>query len=227
MKKILALSALSVITLTGILRSFAGDPKTAVAVQPPKDMKAEARKNDSIAYFNVEVESNLHAYQGDTNEILLYNGIKLHFNKITRLSLPRGAGFTLPDSSYQRFQYDLLELEISGTNTTAADVKLDGSEPVFVSLKLFCPDNYKGYPSQYVLSFGSYYLKTEPQQTEKMNSVYIASHEFLDKTYKPGQTKTFSGIIVAVPKSIKRFDKLVIYNREFGQNRSYGCPIRL
>lgn len=224
MKKFVVLTALALFCVDSVFSVFAGDPKSAPLAA--KDPKAEAKKNDSIAYFNLETESNLHTYSADTNEILLYNGIKLHFNKITRLQLPRGAGFTLPDSSYQRFQYDLLEMEISGTNTTSADVKLDGSEPVFVSLKLYCPDNYRAYPSQYVLSFGSVYLKMEPQQSEKMNAVYIASHEFLDKTYKAGQTKTFSGIIVAVPKTIKRFDKVEVFTREFGQNRSYACPLR-
>ena len=147
---------------------------------------------------------------------------------MVRLPIPRGANFILPDSAFSKSSYDLAEVEITATNTTASEIKLDGSEPVFVSLKFYSAGtNWRAYPSQKVLSLGSYYLLTEPQQMEKMNTVYKESNDFLDRTYKPGQTKTFRGIVVALPKSVRHIDRIVVYTREFGQNKSYGCPAKL
>jgi hypothetical protein len=205
---------------------LAGDNKNILV---SKDPRGDARIKDSLSYLNLQTETATYIFQGDeSNAILLPNGLKVSLKGITRLPIPRGVMVTLPDTFSQKFTYELAELEISATNTTAADIKLDGSEPVFVSLRLFSKENsWKSYASQYSLSFGSVYLKMEPQQTEKMNLVYTTSHDFLDMTYKPNQTKVFKGIIVPVPKSVKTFDYLVLYTREFGQNRSYGCKIKL
>ncbi len=209
------------------LHIYAGDNRQTSSFS--KDPRADARIRDSIAYLNLQTETATYIYQGDEiNSILLPNGLKLVLKSISRLPIPRGISVALPDTFSQKFTFELAELEISATNTTAADVKLDGSEPVLVSVKLFSTENnWKSYASQYALCFGSVYLKMEPQQTEKMNQVYAASHEFLDMTYKPNQTKLFRGMIVPVPKSVKHFDYLVVYTREFGQNRSYGCSIKL
>jgi hypothetical protein len=223
------INAFLILVSFAIYSVFAGDPKKPLpAAATPRDVKAETRLKDSITYFKLTNEEGTYEVQNDTNTILLPNGLKLTFVKLTRLPVPRAVNVTLPDSFSQKSAYELGELEITATNTTSADIKLDGSEPVFVSLKLFSAENgWKGYPSQYSLSFGSYYLKTEPQQTEKMNAIYIASHDFLDKTYKAGQTKSFNGIIIPIPKAVRHFDRLVLYTREFGQNRSYGCPANL
>ncbi|MDB5226803.1 MAG: hypothetical protein JWN78_996 [Bacteroidota bacterium] len=229
MKKVIF--SLCIIILTGIFSVHAGDnsKKPSPPVAAPKESKEELRKKDSIAYFNLTNDAGLYSYQADdTNQVLLPDGIKLKFVKIVRLPIPRGANFILPDSSFSRSSYDLAELEMTGTNTTTSDVKLDGSEPVFVSLKFYSAvTNWKAYPSQKVLSLGSYYLLTEPQQTEKMNTVYKESNDFLDRTYKAGQTKTFRGIVVALPRSVRHIDRIVVYTREFGQNKSYGCPAKL
>jgi hypothetical protein len=208
--------------------SFAGDSKKAAPVAAPKDMKEETLQKDSIAYSNLETSSGTYEYQTDTNSILLPNGLKISFNRVARLRVPRGITLSLPDPFSNKMDYELGELEISATNTGSAEIKLDGSEPVFVSLKLYSSDNgHRSYASQYSLSSGSVYGKMEPAQMEKQNAIYIATNDFLNKSYKAGQTKTFTGIIVPVPKSVRKFDHLVLYTREFGQNRSYGCPAHL
>ena len=211
-----------------ILQAGDNNKKTPAIIAAPKDLKAEARIKDSITYFNLTNDAGLYTYQTDTNDVLLYNGVKLHFVKTTRLPVPRGVFFTYPDTTLPRSAYDLVELEMTATNTNSTEVKLDGSEPLLVSVKLYSTENnWKAYPSQYVLSFGSFYLRIEPPQPEKMNAVYIESHDFLDKTYKAGQIKNCKGIVVAIPKTVRHFDRIVVYTREFGQNRSYGCPGKL
>ncbi len=206
-----------------IMNAGAKPPVTTTA---PVDKTAEQRKKDSIIYASLVTNSNLYTFQETENEVLFSNGLKIKFGKMTRFPIPRGVPVIIPDTITQRFNYELAELEISATNTTTHDIKIDPSEAVFVSLKLYSPDNaFKAYSSQFALSMGSVYLKTEPAQPDKSKAIYDESQKFFSLPYKPGETKTCHGIIVCLLKSAK-IDKLVVTTKEFGQNVMYGCPAK-
>lgn len=204
---------------------FAGDPKTVPAPPPTKEQQ---RATDSVAYSKLEQDAPKYSYQSTSNEVILSNGMKVTFVKLHRFSIPRGVGVVIPDEASQRFVYELAEVEMTATNLNDYEVKIENSEALFVSLKLYSKENgYKAYTSQYPLSFGSVFLKTEPIQNERMSATYKSANEFFNQSYKPGQTKTTKGIIVAVPKAVKEFDRIVVNTKEFGQNISYGCPASL
>lgn len=219
-----------VLLVSGLGLGFlkAGNKPPEPAPAPVVDKTAENRKKDSTAYQNLVNNSNTHNYQESVNEVVFANGMKVKLLGITRLPLPRGVDVTIPDPVSQRFNYELAELTFEATNTNSYEVKIDASEAVFVTVKLFSPDNaWKSYTSQYSISMGSIYLKTEPAYPEKSKSIYNESFAFFNQSYKPGQTKVCKGIIIPIAKNAKNIDRMMITTKEFGQNITYACPVKL
>ena len=221
-------TAILVITL---LIVQAGNPPTPVVVV---DKKAEKRKADSIININLfnnfKTDTKDYSFQDTPNEVVLSNGMKVKFVKLTRFGLPRGANVAIPDEMGQRFAYELAEVEIQVTNTNSTEVKLteEASGALFSSLKLFGTETgSKVFTSQYNLSFGSVYTMMEPAQTDKLTSTYKETKAMMNATYKAGETKTSKGIIVCLAKAAKHIDKLVVNTQEFGINKAYGCPVVL
>lgn len=226
MKKLLLPVCMLSVFILGILIVKAGDNKKTPPA-PVRDLKAEKRIADSLAYVNFTVDTKNYTYQSTPNEVLLNNGMKVTIVKITRFPIPRGVNVTIPDDISQRFSYELAEVEIKATNTTSAEIKLgDGATgSLFTSIKVYATETgAKGFLSQYPLSFGSIYSMTEPAQTEKVTPVFKETQALINDTYKPGQTKSAKGIIICLQKAAKHIDKIVINNQEFGTNKSYGCP---
>ena len=226
MKKFLLPICIICVFILGILIVKGGDNKKPVA-PPPRDLKAEKRKADSLAYANFTVDTKDYTYQNTPNEVLLNNGMKVTIVKLTRFSIPRGIAVVIPDDISQRWAYELAEVEIKATNTTSADIKLgDGATgALFASIKLYATETLsKPFISQYPLSFGSIYSMMEPAQPEKLTPTFKETQAMINDTYKPGQTKTSKGIIVCLAKAAKHIDKIVVYTQEFGANKSYGFP---
>ena len=227
MKKILFLVFLLFSFSAGI-RILNAAAKPPVVTAPPVDKAAELRKKDSITYAGLVNNSNTNTFEETENEVVLSNGLKIKFIMMTRFPIPRGVPVIIPDSISLRYTYELAELQIQATNTTSSEIKIDPSEAVFVSVKLYSTDNdWKAYSSQYALSMGSIYLKTEPALPDKSKAIYDESSKFFNQSYKAGETKTSNGIIVAISKSAKHIDRIVVTTKEFGQNISYGCPAKL
>lgn len=231
MKKFLLPICIICVFILGILIVKGGDNKKPVTPPPPpRDLKAEKRKADSLSYVNFTVDTKDYTYQSTPNEVLLNNGMKVTIVKITRFPIPRGVAVVIPDDISQRWAYELAEVEIKATNTTSADIKLgDGATgSLFTSIKLFATETQsKPFISQYPLSFGSIYSMTEPAQPEKLTPTFKETQAMINDTYKPGQTKTSKGTIVCLAKAAKHVDKIILYNQEFGANKSYGFPINL
>ncbi len=231
MKKILVTAFTLVIFISGNFILNAGDnKKNTTPLSIPKDLKAEKRKADSVAYANFTIDTKDYTYQSTPNEVLLTNGMKINIIKLTRFSLPRGVAVVIPDDISQRFAYELAEVEIKATNTTSAVIKLgDGATgSLFASIKLYSIETVsKPFVSQYSLSFGSIYNMMEPAQPEKLIPVFKETQAMINDTYKPGETKSCKGIIVCLAKAAKKIDKVVIYTQEFGANKSYGFPVIL
>ena len=196
----------------------------------PKDLKAEKRKADSLQFADFTTDSKYYTYQNTTNEIILNNGLKINFIKLIRFAIPRGVAVSIPDEIAQRWAYELAEVEIKVTNTTAAEIKLGAtpSEALFVSLKCYGTETgAKPFQSQYPLSFGSIYAMTEPAQTDKVTPMFKETQAMINGSYKPGESKTSKGIIICVAKAAKHIDKIILNNQEFGTNKFYGCPANL
>lgn len=222
----------SIFVVSIIMYSYAvlsaGDNKknSTAVVEAPKDVKTELRIKDSTAYFNLQNDNAYYTFQNTPNEIILSNGMKITFLKMTRFSIPRGVAVNIPDDNSLRYTYELAELTLKATNSTNHEVKFDASEAVLVSVKLYSQENsYKAYTSQYSISLGSIYLKTEPAQPERMKKNYDETTAFLHQSYNAGQTKSCSGLVIPISKSAKKIDKIVVTVKEFGQNISYGCPL--
>lgn len=231
MKKLLLPICVLSVFILGILIVKAGDnKKNTPPPTPPKDIKAEKKKADSVLHVNFTVDTKDYTFQDTPNEILLNNGMKVTIVKLTRFPIPRGVAVVIPDDISQRFAYELAEVEIKATNTTSSEIKLGtaASDALFVSLKFYGTETGpKGFVSQYPLSFGSIYNMMEPAQPEKLTPTFKETTAMISDTYKPGQSKTSKGIIVCLAKAAKHIDKMVIYNQEFGANKSYGCPVKL
>jgi len=230
MKKLLLPICLICVFILGILIVKAGDKKPPVAAAPVKDVKAEKRKADSLMYSNFTTDTKDYTFQNTPNEILLSNGMKIKFVKLNRFAIPRGVNVNIPDDISQRFAYELAEVEIVATNTTAADIKLgtNSSETLFNNLKFFGTETAsKAFVSQYPLSFGSIYPMMEPAQTDKLTPVFKETTSMISDVYKPGQSKTSKGIIVCLAKAAKHIDKIIVNNQEFGANKFYACPATL
>lgn len=228
MRKLLLPVCLLLVFILGIMVVKGGDPKT---VPPPvKDPKAEKRKADSLVYTNFQVDSKDHTFQDTPNEVLLSNGMKIKFVKLTRFPIPRGVNVVIPDEISQRFLYELAEVEMTATNTTSYEMKLgqSASEALFVSFKMYSAETgSKTYTSQYPLSYGSIYSMMEPKQTEKVTPVFKETTAFVSNNYKPGETKTCKGFIICLAKSAKKIDKIILQTQEFGTNKTYACPATL
>jgi len=226
MKKLVLPVSLLLVFILGILIVRGGDPKAPL----PKDLKAEKRKADSLQILNFTSDSKGYTYQNTPNEVLLNNGMKVSIIRLNRFAIPRGVAVTIPDDISERWAYELAEVEIKSTNTTASVITL-GSSPsdaLFVSLKFFATETgAKGFVSQYPLSFGSIYNMMEPAQPDKLTSVFKETQAVLNGIYKPGESKITNGIIICLSKMAKHIDKMIINNQEFGTNKSYGCPVNL
>jgi hypothetical protein len=139
MKKLLLPICVLSVFILGILIVKAGDnKKNTPPPAPPKDIKAEKKKADSVLHVNFTVDTKDYTFQDTPNEILLNNGMKVTIVKLTRFPIPRGVAVVIPDDISQRFAYELAEVEIKATNTTSSEIKLGtaASDALFVSFKI-------------------------------------------------------------------------------------------
>ncbi|MEZ5026252.1 MAG: hypothetical protein R2739_06700 [Chitinophagales bacterium] len=218
------------IYLPFIANADKGNKNKQATTAPVVDKLAQKNAEDSIVYANFMVNSNNHTFQNTPNEILLSNGMKIKFIKLNRFPIPRGVTVQIPDAISQRFNYELAEVEMQATNTNSTEVKLGqtASEALFVSFKMFSAETgSKTFTSQYPLSYGAIYAKTEPAQTEKVTPIYKQTTAFVNNSYKPGETKTSIGYIICLSKQAKTIDKIILQTQEFGTNKTYACPAKL
>ena len=125
MKKLLLPICVLSVFILGILIVKAGDnKKNTPPPAPPKDIKAEKKKADSVLHVNFTVDTKDYTFQDTPNEILLNNGMKVTIVKLTRFPIPRGVAVVIPDDISQRFAYELAEVELKATNTTSSEIKL-------------------------------------------------------------------------------------------------------
>lgn len=193
---------------------------------PPAPVKP-APKKEVVELANITTSTNIYTYQETPNEINLINGMKIKFAQSKRFPIPPGVNVTIPDTISERKNYELLELDVTATNTSSAVVKLDDIDLLFSGFKLFSNETpTKIYTYQYKLSFGSIYNSTQPANPELMAQYFGQTSQLMKNNYKPGQTVSSKGIIACVPKAVKKLDYIVVQVREFGLNKYYGCPLQ-
>lgn len=205
---------------------FAGDNSKKNSA-PPVTMPKPAPKKEVVELSNITTSTNIYTYQETPNEINLINGMKIQFALSKRFPIPPGVGVVIPDTSSERKNYELLEVAVTATNTSADVVKLDDIDLLFSNFKLYSNETAnKIYSYQYKLSFGSIYNSTQPTQPALMSKYFSETSALMKANYKPNESRTAKGIIACVSKAAKKIDYIVIQVREFGLNKYYGCPIQ-
>jgi hypothetical protein len=207
------------------------DKSNPSATTPPATATTGAVENaDSSRYMNLEQTGTSYTFCKTPNTIVLANGMKLEFTKIERLAIPDKlkVAVMLPDDKEKQADYELTDLVIKATNTSAGELKFDGSNMMCAEFMLYSKENnYKTYRQQSNLSAGNVYMNSDPVATDKFTAESKSYLALFDEPYKAGETKSGTGIIIPVPKSVTRFGYVSLKTRTNGEYQTYACSIAL
>jgi hypothetical protein len=206
------------------------DKNSPSATAPTAATTSSVENADSLRYMNIAQSGTNYTYSPTPNTIVLANGMKLEFTSIERLPIPDKlkVPVMLANDKDKQADYDLADLVIKATNTSGDELKFSGSNMMCAEFTLYSNENnYRSYYQQSTLSAGNVYINSDPVPTEKFTAESKSYIALFDDPYKPGETKTGTGVVIPVPKTVTKFGYVSLKTRTKGEYHTYACSIAL